>query len=184
MDDEINKAIEVGERNRSTLLLVRNWCSFARIKKYGGVGIIEQQTGLPIGHHGLECDHATAGGIFAFDLREAALDFYDRNCIDCTKRNAVGIPNLGNLVKERNDQRELEAQMHADVRAKAAEALDARRKARGSLRIGLNAITCAIIDNIEELTSSPTNPIASNFAKAPALRLSILFPRLQTIFST
>jgi hypothetical protein len=87
-------AAEAGERNRATMQLVRNWCSHVRIKKFDGTGMIEQMTGLPIGNHGLECDHATAGGMYTWHLRDAALDFYDRNCVDCKKRKAVGIPNL------------------------------------------------------------------------------------------
>jgi hypothetical protein len=82
VDRDFKIATEAGERNRATMQLVRNWCSHVRIKKFGGTGMIEQMTGLPIGNHGLECNHATAGGMYTWDLRDAALDFYDRNCVD------------------------------------------------------------------------------------------------------
>ena len=56
MERDIKIATEAGERNLATMQLVRNWCAHARIKKFGGTGLIEQATGLPIGNHGLECD--------------------------------------------------------------------------------------------------------------------------------
>ena len=127
MDRDFKIATEAGERNRATMQLVRNWCSHVRIKKFGGTGMIEQITGLPIGNHGLECDHATAGGMYTWNLRDAALDFYDRNCVDCKKRKAVGIPNLLSLVQERDQQRTVEAQKASAAQAREAEAHDARR---------------------------------------------------------
>lgn len=150
MDRDFKIATEAGERNRATMQLVRNWCSHVRIKKFGGTGMIEQATGLPIGNHGLECDHATAGGMYTWDLRDAALDFYDRNCVDCKKRKAVGIPNLLSLVQERDQQRAVEAQKASAAQAKEAEAHDARRLARSRLREGLSPLSSAIVDHIDE----------------------------------
>jgi hypothetical protein len=150
VDRDIKIATEAGERNLATMQLVRNWCAHARIKKFGGTGLIEQATGLPIGNHGLECDHATAGGMFTWDLREAALDFYDRNCADCKKRKGVGIPNLLSLVKERDDQRAAEAQRASFEQARQAEAHDARKLVRLRLREGLGALACAMVDHIDE----------------------------------
>jgi hypothetical protein len=142
--------MEAGERNRATVELVRNWCAHARIEKFGGVGLIEAQTGLPIGHHGLKCDHAGAGGIATWDLREAAIDFHDRNCVDCKMRKPVGFPNLSILVKERDERRSAEAKKGAEGEAKEALALDARRLIRARLRAILSPVSSAIVDHIEE----------------------------------
>jgi hypothetical protein len=150
VDRDFKMAIEAGELNRSTMELVRNWCSHVRVKKFGGTGMIEQMTGLPIGNHGLECDHATAGGMYTWDLRESALDFYDRNCVDCKKRKPVGVPNLSSLIKERADQRTVEAKKVAAAQSKAAEERDARRLTRSRLREGLGPLSSAIIDHIDE----------------------------------
>ena len=150
MDREFKIAIEAGERNRAMMELVRNWCAHVRIKKFGGTGMVEQMTGLPIGNHGLECDHATAGGMYTWDLRDAAIDFYDRNCVDCKKRKAVGIPNLSSLVKERDDLRAAEAEKAKAAQSKEDDARDARKLARSSLREGLSPLSSAIIDHIDE----------------------------------
>lgn len=87
-DRDIANAIKSGERNREVTELIHNWCTHARVEKFGGIGIIEMQTGLPIGHHSMACDHASAGGMAAYDLANAALDFHDRNCVGCTLRKA------------------------------------------------------------------------------------------------
>jgi hypothetical protein len=150
VDRDVKIATEAGERNRATMQLVRNWCAHVRIKKFGGTGMIEQMTGLPIGNHGLECDHATAGGMYTWDLRDAALDFYDRNCIDCKKRKAVGIPNLLSLIQERDQHRTAEDQKASAAQAKGAEAHDARRLARSRLREGLSPLANAVVDHIDE----------------------------------
>jgi hypothetical protein len=88
-DRQIERAIVAGERNKEAVGLIQNWCVHARIQKFGGVGMIEAQTGLPIGHHGMACEHASGGSMGSWDLADAAIDFYDRNCSACTKRIAV-----------------------------------------------------------------------------------------------
>jgi hypothetical protein len=150
VDKDIQRAIEIGELNRATTELVRNWCAHARIVRYGGIGLIEQQTGLPIGPHGLACDFAAAGGVYSSDMRGTALDFYDRNCIDCKHRKAVGIPNLSSLVKEREDLRAAEARKAELAAAQEAEAREKRRAVRARLKEGLGPLSAALIDHIDE----------------------------------
>jgi hypothetical protein len=151
LDREIRRAIEAGERNQKALELVRNWCAHVRIEKFGGTGLVEQMTGLPIGTHGLKCEHATAGGMYTPDLRDAAVDFYDRNCVDCEKRKPVNVPNLMVFVNERDALRAAEVQKAEAERAREAEAFDARRAARLRLRQGLSPLAAAIVDHIDEL---------------------------------
>jgi hypothetical protein len=150
VDKDIQDSIKAGERNRAAVELVRNWCAHAKIEKYGGVGMIEEATGLPIGLHGLKCDHANAGGTFTWDLHEAALDFYDRNCVDCKNRKPVGIPNLLSLVKEREERRAQEAKDAAEAEARRVAVQNARRLVRSQLRADLGSLSNTIVDNIDE----------------------------------
>lgn len=150
MDKDIQRAIEIGELNRATTVLVQNWCAHVRIVKFGGGGLLEQDTGLPIGPRGLACDFATAGGVYSSDMRGTALDFYDRNCIDCKHRKAVGIPNLSSLVKEREDLRAVEARKAELAAAQEAEAREKRRAVRARLKEGLGPLSAALIDHIDE----------------------------------
>ena len=89
IDPDIEATVALGKQNAQTMILVRNWCAHVRVKKFGGTGLIEATTGYPIGHHGLECDFAPRGSSACWDLRDSALDFYDRNCSKCKQRQAV-----------------------------------------------------------------------------------------------
>lgn len=98
----IERAIATGDRNQRTIELVQNWCALAKVEKFGGIGLVEQQTGLPIGPHAMTCDHAPARGMATWDLADAAIDFYDRNCTHCDKRQPVRLPNLSEFVAVRD----------------------------------------------------------------------------------
>lgn len=150
-DHHIEKAIEAGEKNLTALELIRNWCEHAGVEKFGGTGFIEAQTGLPIGHHSMTCDHAAVPGIAAWDLGEAALDFHDRNCSKCSMRSPVGLPNLSQLVEKRD-------RLNADAlrRREAHEAevtlkTEQRRRARAELRKAVHPRSLDIIDQLDEL---------------------------------
>jgi hypothetical protein len=156
-DKDINDAIEAGRRNEQTAQLVRNWCAHVRIEKFGGVGLIEAETGLPIGHHNLACDHAGGGGMATWDLRDAALDFHDRYCVDCQFRKPVGFPTLATLVSERDQQREKRKREHDRASAEAAAALKERQAARAILQQSLLPLSAAIIDHIGDLDVNRTD---------------------------
>lgn len=59
MDKGIERAIVAGKRNKATVELVLNWCAHATITRTGGIGLIEAQTGLPIGHLGMGRPYAS-----------------------------------------------------------------------------------------------------------------------------
>lgn len=168
-DASINRAIASGERNKKNIELIHNWCVHAKVKKMGGVGLIEEQTGLPIGHHAMVCDHAPAGGMAAFDLADAALDFHDRNCIDCTMREAVRLPNLSQLVADR-DRAQEKARAEDARRAAAAEsALSNRRLTRAALRARLEAPAQALIDDLDLLDVERTDAIRTRIVATAKL---------------
>ena len=49
LDREIERAFEIGKDNEEVIQLARNWCGHLKVVKSGGTGLIEVQTGLPIG---------------------------------------------------------------------------------------------------------------------------------------
>jgi len=145
---DIADTIKAGERNRDTMVLVRNYCAHARIEKFGGTGMVEMMTGLPIGHHGVRCDHAPDGGMASWDLREAAIDFYDRNCATCSQRQAVRLPNIMELVGERDRARAARAEQEAKEEKQRADALAAREAVRAQLSATLTPIARTLLDDI------------------------------------
>jgi len=101
-DRDIEHAIRDGERNRDAKRLIHNWCRHASVQKFGGTGLIEMETGLPIGHHAMVCDFAPASGMATWLLEESAVRFHDANCVGCPHRVPVGLPNLAILVAQRD----------------------------------------------------------------------------------
>ena len=147
----IEEALQIGEKNRQTAELVRNWCAHVSIKKMGGVGMVEQMSGLPIGPHALQCPHAAGGGMGTWDLVDATLDFYDRNCVDCKFRQPVGLPNISTLIAardERQKQQRLEQDRVEKIKADALAARDAKRKL---IRAGLEAVPATVLDLVSDL---------------------------------
>lgn len=151
MRDRIQGAIAAGEKNQRTLELLHNWCGHLRVKKHGGTGMVEQMTGLPIGHHFIECAHAPAGGMAAWDLAETALDFHDRNCLDCTFRKAMGFPNLSVLLAKREQRLTQQRLAQERVSKDHADRLSIREAARQTIRPILDAVQVTTLDRISEL---------------------------------
>jgi hypothetical protein len=141
----------MGERNQETVTLVRNWCAHARIDRFGGAGVLEQMSGVPIGPHGVICDYAPAGGLYSPDLAIAALDFHDRHCVGCEHRKPVGLPNLSVLLGER----EAATKAAADREQAASLAYETARAARQAVRVTLrsqvDAVAATTVDQISAL---------------------------------
>jgi hypothetical protein len=141
----------MGEANKRTLELVRNWCANLVVDKHGGGGLIEQLTALPVGPRSLSCPHAPASGFAGSDLKSIAVDFYERNCVGCAYRKPVGLPNLSSLVHERDKLRESAAREAARRDAAAVEAQRTRDAKRKSIRTYLTPPSANVIDQIGDL---------------------------------
>lgn len=94
---ELDELIAMGQRNLEIIHLASNWCGHIKFDKGGmGVGIPESITGLPISGGTFRCDHARGRSPSGMQLANIALDFYQRNCIDCSSRiPMVSLNNLG-----------------------------------------------------------------------------------------
>jgi len=167
MDDrELSKLKEIGEANRVTLELLRNWCAHARVVTEGGVGLFQQVTGLPISMCRVTCEHERAGSQVSMHLKENALDFYDRNCFDCKHRTPVGFPNLSFLVGERDRDRQERAQRAEERRRKNEEELAARCRKRESLFDAPTATQRSLVELLDELDRSPSEATEHAFLEA------------------
>lgn len=147
-DRDLEAAAAMGRKNSRTLILAKNWCAHIRMTRFGGGGMIEQMTGDPIGHLGLECDHAGRDGMSCWDLADAAIDFYDRHCSVCTVRKPVGLPNLSELIGERDRQAAERAREEQRLEAEATAALAERQQQRDQLKSGLSTLSATIVDDI------------------------------------
>lgn len=153
-EDSIERALRIGEANQRVLELVRNWCAHLDVKREGGVGLVELETGLPIGMRSLDCVHARAHGFAGANLGNIALNFYDRNCMDCRFRRPVAVPNLQSLVDEREAGRVKQQAEEMLAQRELSDRLSKREAARLVIRRSVDALSAATLDHISELDRS------------------------------
>lgn len=156
-DDEIQRAIAIGESNKEVIELAQNWCAHLSVEKaaWGGTGLVELETGLPIGMRYFKCVHASAAGFSGMNLHDIALDFYDRNCNRCDKRSPVRIPNLANLVAERESARLRQEELRRKATELEASALRDRTARRNDFSLKADPPTAGLISAIEEFDNQP-----------------------------
>lgn len=177
-DRDIQNTIEAGEKNRRTTELIHNWCRYAKVKKCGGTGLIEAQTGLPIGHHAMACDHAPASGMATWDLADAALDFHDRNCVECKHRVPVRLPNLSELLGARDKELAAQKQIRDLQEAQRIAALDRRQEIRRALKEALPAASHTIIEQLDELDGSRHEDQRTKLVETARLAPEIYTPEI------
>lgn len=167
MDDrELGKLREIGEDNRVTLELLRNWCSHVEVVTEGGVGLFQQTTGLPVSMCRVTCKHERAASHISMHLTENALDFHDRNCFDCEHRDAVGFPNLSYLVGERDRKRQEQAKRAEERKKREDDALAARSQSRERIFEAPNATQRSLVGLLDELDRSESDEAAHAFLEA------------------
>lgn len=177
-DRDIERTIRDGERNQDTKRLVHNWCRHARVQKFGGTGLIEMQTGLPIGHHAMVCDFAVASGMATWLLEESAVRFHDANCVSCPHRVPVGLPNLAMLVAQRDADRQ-DAQSRAQEAQRAKEAaLQARAAVRAELRTILPVLAKTFMDDLDRLDADRNDQAATRVIESARLAPEMLVQAL------
>jgi hypothetical protein len=159
MDQEIQRAIAIGEASKEIIELAQNWCAHLVVERspLGGVGMVEQATGLPIGMRHIRCPYARAAGIAGMDLHVVALDFYDRNCVGCNERRPVRLPNLLQLVARRDQALERQEEYAQLAAQEETEQIEARASRRGSLREGVDGPRAGIFDLVDRLDRAPTD---------------------------
>ena len=157
MDDSIEKAIRIGERNKEIIELAQNWCAHLEVRQAGGIGLVEIQTGLPIGMRSFKCPYASAAGLAGMNLEVVALDFYDRNCVGCKERRPVRLPNLSSLAGERDAAQKRQSEARASWTEQQARALASRAARREDLARGCDPARAGILSLIEALDREPSD---------------------------
>ena len=178
MDDQITKAIRIGEENAAVIELYKNFCANLQVERFGGTGIVEIETGLPIGSRSFKCQHASAGGMAGMDLKMIALDFYDRNCKGCEKRIPVRLPNLSGIVAERDEaykEQQLLAKKQQDARETAYRQ---RRETRDRAKLDCDEPTAGLIDAIDRLDQGGTAEAGVVLVELARLASHVFDPRI------
>ncbi|HTQ59632.1 MAG TPA: hypothetical protein VMI32_05390, partial [Candidatus Solibacter sp.] len=169
IEAEIEQAVRIGERNKEVIELVQNWCAHAEVVQNGGIGLVEIQTGLPIGMRFFKCKYARAQGMAGMMLDEIAVDFYDRNCGDCKDRSPVRLPNLSELVAKRDAARARQAEAqtkHAEAETKAFGERANRRSKLSEGSAPARADIFAAIDSFDRQPSEEHKKVLLGMAGA------------------
>lgn len=154
-EDSFEHALEIGRQNEEVIGLIRRHCSHARIEKFGGTGIPEQVTGLPIGMRGVRCQYASQQSMSSMNLEHVAVAFYRQNCVGCPHRAPVGVPNLGQLVASLDEEQRLAKEREERRAAMEAEATQERTEARLDRVRTEPAPTRQLVEAINRLDVSP-----------------------------
>ena len=150
-EERIQETVAHGRKNQRTAERIQNWCRNARISRFGGIGLIEQMTGVPIGHMGIECDHAPAGGLQSWDLKVAAVDFYVNNCEHCDKREPGIGPDIEPLIKDYKEGEAARAKEQAERQELEAQRQSERKRELEKLRATGSQETNQIVDLIDAI---------------------------------
>ncbi|WP_419703211.1 hypothetical protein [Promicromonospora sp. NFX87] len=185
MDDgEYAKYLEMGRENAGIIELATNHCQNMRFVEFGGRGMLEEVTGLPINMRRVECPVAI-GNTAAMRLEHIALGFYAEHCTGCAMRRPTGrLPTLVTLAHAREEEA-------AVAEANAAEALRARGNARAerverrrTLRATADLASVGILDDIDLLDPDPELDRDIEAQKAARQRLTTLAARTSAGFGT
>lgn len=153
---EMERYQALGERNQRALELAQNWCAHLEIDVDGGVGLIEELSGLPIARRVFRCAYARDTRWRMPEAQEAAVLFYDQNCNGCPHRHPVRLPNLLELVATRDAERARRADAAERAAAEARASLEARVERRRALQSGMDAAEAGLLDLISRLDTDAT----------------------------
>ncbi|HGU9769216.1 TPA: hypothetical protein ACNFOQ_000736 [Morganella morganii] len=156
MDDfedkkRFEEAIEAGQRNLRAVKLLSNWCSHSEFIRSGGRGMIEAETGLPIGHMGVQCKFVKQNSMLSWLLEDSVYSFYKENCKDCNRRVPVGFPNILEFVGpiEKADEERSLARKEGERQRKQKQLN--RQQERAVLRLALTLEETFVLDLLDEL---------------------------------
>jgi hypothetical protein len=183
---EAQAAMDRGIRNQRVVSLAANHCSHMEFVGGSmlGVGMLEVETGLPIGMRFVQCKFVDAGQYSAsVDYENLAADFYKTHCVGCAFRNPNGqLPTLGLLVeaRDRAAAETAEAQLAADRLLHSRWA--ARAEKRRLMRLTGIASTITLSNDLDDLDPEPGKDHPD--ANAARLRVEAAAARAPELFSS
>jgi hypothetical protein len=150
-EDSYREAAEAGQRNLRATKLLSNWCFHAELGRSPGRGMIEAETGLPIGHMGVRCKFSKKNSMYCWLLEDAAYDFYHHNCKGCKERVPVGFPNIMSFVGPREKAAEQRKRAREEEERERKQKQTDRRQERTTLRYELSTEEIFVLDLLDEL---------------------------------
>lgn len=177
-EEEIQRYIEVGKANQRVIELGKNWCRHLDVEVTGGTGIIEAETGLPIGMRSFTCPYAGGGRAASMHLAGLAVEFANRHCDGCEHREPVDLPNWTELLAESDRrhraQEDARERREREVSRRAAE----RARRREQRRRDLSPEEAGILDLVGELDRENSREVATRLAAAACAKPELFGARI------
>lgn len=171
MNDEVARAISIGEENQEFIALGKAWCTHIRTDRSGlGVGMVEEMIGLPITGGRFTCDFARKpGGFTGMQLSASALGFYEDNCRGCPHRSPGGrIPNLGTWAEPLLAERAQHEEAEAEAQKAAVEERERRAAHRRLVSALFSAASQEVVNLVNRLDLDPSDTEAAESLRAAA----------------
>lgn len=178
-DDEIQRYIEIGQANQTIIDLGHNWCRHLEVERFGGTGLIEVQTGLPIGYRSFSCQFASGSSMAGMDLKRIALEFARQHCEGCTRREPVSFPNWSQLLEEDAEQRRLAGESREAYESARSARAQERASSREAIRSTLAPQTAGILDLVGELDRENTREVCERLVAAARADPTLIDSRIQ-----
>lgn len=182
VDRVMNDALALGRANAITIELARRHCIHMTFTEWGGRGMAEDASGLPINSRRVHCPYAQGDGA-AMNLDWIATDFYEEHCDGCQYREPTGeLPNLASVIEDRK----AEAATAAESRRRASEQRRVQWHLRSDRRRGLVAAAdpamAKAIDDMGVLDVEPGAEVDDDMRAAALRRLNALADRAPDTF--
>lgn len=154
-EDEFARNIALGQRNAHVIDLSADHCQSMRFIQFGGQGMLEETTGLPLNSRRVECEVAV-GDTSGMQLEHIAFGFYADHCIGCTQRAPTGrLPNLETKYQERQAEAEAQEAEASRRRHDLGVLRTARIERRRSLRATADPAVANILDDLNIIDHDP-----------------------------
>ncbi|MEV8442062.1 hypothetical protein AB0425_32185 [Actinosynnema sp. NPDC051121] len=178
MDEaEFARYFELGHENARIMELAANHCRHMRFVEFGGRGMLEEMTGLPLNSRRVECPVAI-GNTSGMRLDYVAFGFYAEHCVGCAMRNPTGqLPNLETEALTRQQEAKAEEAERAEKLRVRAVARAGRVERRRSLRASADPATAGILDDLDVLDPDPAVDVDADATAAARRRLTTVAGR-------
>lgn len=179
----IDDAFSMGNANLKIIELAQRYCLDMEFVPTGGVGMIEEQTGLPIGRRRIKCPVANGRGE-AMNLEWVASEFYDENCTKCLQRRPTKLlPNLGTFFEEKKNVTVAQIVEKEKRLTQLRVEWGQRRQYRDSLEITLTQTMVSALRDMDVLDGDPSVRLQEKELQAAERRLSALAERAPSQFT-
>ncbi|WP_341925256.1 hypothetical protein [Nocardioides psychrotolerans] len=172
MDEaEFAKDVAIGRENARIMDLALHHCRHMRFVEWGGGGLLEVETGLPLNPRRVECPIAI-GGMTGMRLDHVTFEFYGAHCVGCDMRNPTGhLPNLETEALARREKADADQTAHdTELRERRVARAD-RVDRRQSLRATADPAVASILDDVDVLDPDPAVEIDVGATTAARRRL-------------